>query len=487
MAVEGGSWREGLVGQPIAINPVISQNQTDQEISAVVYAPIEKLLVTHDADPGRRVYSLKLKEGLKWSDGKPLTSDDVIFTIRTIQDPESRSPLFKNWQGVVVERVSELQVQITLPSPYIFFEQNFLGLPVIPRHAFGSIPAANIRLSSYNLEPVSSGPYVLAGITKRKDGFIEEIRFARNKFFAGDKPFIKDFSFRFFYSEDDAEKAFRLRQIEGFGSLGPIILDQKKLPRAVMEKIKMPRYYAVFWNPSVNPLFKKLELREALSMAMDRERIAREAALGAGGVIGGPLFVNGETIAQVYDPEGARAKIESLKQESIELNVIVPNVDFLIKSAEIIKENWLAIGVAQVNIIALNQDDIINNVIRSRNYEAVIFGNVLENKLDLFPFWHSSQRFYPGLNLAMYQNNKVDQDIERIRQESGDLDRESILREMGAQIQKDSPAAFLFSLPYTYVHSKNLGGATFDGYIGAPSDRFANVEKWHLLKVRLLR
>ncbi len=486
--VEGGSYKEGLVGQPIALNPVISQNPADQEISAIIYAPLLKLIVTHEVDQARRVYSLKLKEGLKWSDGEPLTSDDVVFTIRTIQDPDAHSPLFKNWQGIIAERVSELQVQLTLPAPYIFFESNFSQLLVIPQHAFGNIPVANLRLSSYNLEPVSSGPYKFESSTKRKDGFVEEMRFVRNDNFAGSKPFITRFSFHFYKDMNDVQKAFELRRIQGFGALNPVTVDAKRFPQAVVETIPMLRYYAIFFNGSVNPLLKKVELRSALSMSIDRDRVVKEVTGRNGRVISGPLFLDGSDNAPEYNPEAARGKIKSLKQASIEISLVVPNVDFLIRTAEIIKENWLSVGVTSVNIIALNPDDLINNVVRSRNYEAVIFGNVLENKFDLFSFWHSSQRFYPGINLALYQNTKVDQDLEKIRQDAGDLDREALLNDVVSQIQKDSPAAFLFSLPYTYVHAKGLGGIDFKyQYIKTPADRFMNVEKWNVLTVRLVK
>ena len=93
----------------------------------------------------------KLRGGLIWDDGRPLTSDDVLFTMRTIQNLETNSPIYKNWQGVLVERISELQIKFTLPAPYVFFENNLSRLPIIPKHIFGTIPISNLRLSSYNL------------------------------------------------------------------------------------------------------------------------------------------------------------------------------------------------------------------------------------------------------------------------------------------------------------------------------------------------
>src|SRR3989338_6999231 len=99
-------------------------------------------------------WSITLKEKAFWSDGEPITTDDVIFTLDLIKDPESRSPLFNTWQGVEAERLSERQFRISLKTPYAFFSENLKNLRPIPGHAFENIPSANIRLSNYNLEPI---------------------------------------------------------------------------------------------------------------------------------------------------------------------------------------------------------------------------------------------------------------------------------------------------------------------------------------------
>ncbi len=223
-AVPGGAWREGVVGQPVAINPIISDNAADLDLSRLIYSPLSDLVENYEVTEDGKTYTLKLKEDLLWSNGVPLTSDDVVFTIEAVQDFESRSPLAKNWQGVVAERVSELRVTLVLPTLYAFFKENMEHLPVLPVHIFGSIPKSNFRLSSYNLEPVGSGPYRMENFSKRKDGFISEYHLVRNERFAGIKPYIKDFYFIFYESQEKMLKAFAERKIQGFGSLSPIPL-----------------------------------------------------------------------------------------------------------------------------------------------------------------------------------------------------------------------------------------------------------------------
>jgi len=494
VAVAGGSYKEGVLGQPIAVNPIISANQIDQDISRLIYSNLFDLIDDYEIEQEGRVYVLKLKESLLWDNGQPLTSDDVIFTIETIQDPDSQSPLAKNWKGVVAERVSELRVRLALPTPYVFFIQNIKKLPIIPVHIFGNIPAANLRLSSYNLEPVGSGPYRFESFTKRRDGFISQYRLAVNDNYHGQKPFIEDFYFVFYEEEQNLIKDFLLRNIDGFGSLIPF--DTSSLPpnNVVINHIPMPRYYSIFFNPNVNPTLKKEDFRYGLTAAINKRAILQEVFENRVELIDGPLgnFLesDGNKNRINYNPEEARRRLESLKTEKIEVTIVVPEIEFLKKTAEMIKEDWLSVGIDEVSLVTLPSNELLESVIRSNNYEMILFGNALEHPLDLFPFWHSSQRFYPGLNLSLYKNSRVDNLIEETRQ-AEDEDEQRLLAGLAQDlIVEETPAIFLFSIPYTYIHTKHLEGFLFDSYeefIITPSDRFIGVNDWHVARARVLK
>jgi len=483
--VPGGFYREGLVGQPQAINPIISLNPADLDISALIYSNLFELLSDYALSENGKVYVLKLKEGLKWSDGESLTSDDVLFTLKLIQDPETRSPLSKSWQGVVPERISELQLRLTLPAPYSFFENNLKRLPIIPKHIFSAIPTSNLKLSSYNLEPVGSGPYRFKAITKRKDGFVTEYRLVPNEYYYGEKPLIKNFYFKFYEDEKILEEALLLRKIDGFGSLVPINIDKYANTNFIIHKIKMFRYYAIFINANINPILKKKEVRQALDLAIDKEKIVKEIFGENGKAINIPT--PDDNLGARYSPEEARGTLANFK---LTLNLVVPEIDFLVRTAELIKDYWLQAGVEKVNIIVLTPDDLVTNVIKPRNYELLLFGNVLENVPDLFPFWHSSQRFYPGLNLALYANNRADVLLEKVRETTNPAEHQAFLDELFNIIKNDAPAVFLYTLPYTYLHTKKLVGFAWNDsndLIGAPSQRFKNVNQWSIAKIRVIK
>ena len=216
----GGQYREGKIGQPIFINPVISGNEADRDIASLVYSSLSDLISDYQIEEETN-YLVKLKQNLLWNDGQPLTSDDVLFTVKTIQDPDTHSPLFQAWQGIVVERVSELQIRFVLRNSYVFFADSLRNLPIMPQHIFGKIPAANLRLSNYNLEPVGSGLYEYDRFSKRKDGFITQYQLMMNENYFGKKPYIEKFIFKFYENEDDLISAFNRREIDGFGGISP--------------------------------------------------------------------------------------------------------------------------------------------------------------------------------------------------------------------------------------------------------------------------
>lgn len=493
MPIAGGAYHEGFLGQPTALNPIISQNPIDQEISAIIFSRLSDLLSNHDVSTDGRTYILKLKENLKWDDGEPLTSDDVIFTVKTAQNSEVRSPFAKSWQGVAVERDSELGIKLTLPLPYIFFINNIDWLPIIPKHIFGAIPTENFRLSDYNFEPVGNGPYKFSNFTKKKNGFISQYHFVPNENYSGEKPYINDFYFNFFQNSDDLSRAIELHDINGYGSATPIDFNISKTRGLTTQKLAMPDYYAVFFNQNSNPILKDDNIRAALTAAIDKNQIVREALNGNGLDINAPGFVSDNPLIgdnSSYDQDAAKKLISDFKtknkNERINIVLTIPNVDFLKRTAELIKTDWQNIGVDQVGIKTFNPNDPGNGTIKSRDYEMLLFGNILENPVDLFPFWHSSQRIYPGFNLALYQSQKVDNLIETIRQTSDEAKQKDLLDQTQNAILADMPAIFLFSLPYTYTHTGDLGGFN-ENFITNPAERFRNVNEWYTAQVRVIK
>ena len=109
--IPGGEYIEGVVGQPLYVNPVLAgSNDADADLAALVYSGLFKydpegkltadLAENFEISEDKLTYSFHLKKDVKWHDGEPFTADDVLFTIQAIQDPAYKSPLRQSWQGV---------------------------------------------------------------------------------------------------------------------------------------------------------------------------------------------------------------------------------------------------------------------------------------------------------------------------------------------------------------------------------------------------
>jgi len=504
--VESGKYIEGVVGQPKFINPIISNTDTDRDLAQITYADLSDLSDRYTTSDDGKTWNVFLKTDLLWSDGKPLTSDDIIFTIETIQDSEAHSPLFTTWQGIVAERISELEIEFNLRNPYAFFSDNIQDLKIIPRHIFGAIPASNLKLSNYNLEPVGSGPYIYKNYSLRKDGFITEYNFEANPNYSGKKPFIQKLSVKFFQGSDELIDAFNSRRIDGFGNLSPKNIDKIKITNKISE-LKMPRYYAVFLNQNMHDGLKDAAVREALNLATDKNKIIGEVFAGKAEAANQPLTssIEGydqkigmedfsiETASTTLDKAGwlpnketgIREKKIGKNTVKLEFQIIVPQIQFLVDTANIIKDGWKNIGV-ELSLITLNPNDINEEIIKTRNYQMLIFGNILKNNPDIFSFWHSSEKFYPGLNLSLYQNKKADDAIEAIRKELDPQKRIEKTNGLQSIISADRPAIFLFSPYYLYASVKNLGGMGENALV-TPSDRFQNIGDWYLQTSRVFK
>ncbi len=513
----GGRFTEGMVGQPQYLNPVIASTETDRDLVAMMYSPLTDLAQSITNSTDTKTWTVRLKENLTWQDGKKITSDDVAFTVGSIQNPDANSPLFGSWQGVAVHRVSELELQFTLGSPYAFFKDTLAGLYVLPGHIFGGTPVGNWRLSDYNLKPVGSGPYQFDSYEKNDNGFISA--YTLQAWNGGQtKALIQNFAFNFFDSRSALIAAFNSGAIDGFGNASADELALIKRPYET-SLWRTSGYYALFFNQSKNLALQDSHVRAALSEAIDRTSLihtvfplsglsGRENS-GENGTYGavpdfGPVPMDAHYFTPIdattsldlasttldkagwqLGPDGTRAKTIQKSVIPLSLHLVVPQIDFLMKTAEYLKNAWQPLGVS-TTISFDSAENIASNTIKNRDYEALLFGNILGPSSDLFSFWDSSERFYPGLNLAIYDNPKADMLIAATRKNFDDAARAKQFAELEADIVNDYPAIFLYSPDYIYVSTKSLQGVS-SGLLSDLSDRFRGVNTWYLNTARVLK
>ncbi len=167
------------------------------------------------------------------------------------------------------------------------------------------------------------------------------------------------------------------------------------------------------------------------------------------------------------------------------MSLVTVNDPTLLLAAELLKQQWLKAGIG-LQIKSYGFSQLSSEFLKPRNYESLLFGQVLGQIPDLFPFWHSLQAKDPGLNLSLYENNQADKLLESIRQTFDPAERQQKLEQLQEVILKDAPAVFLFQPDFVYLTSPIIKGIEA-GPITDPSKRFVNVENWYIKTKRFWR
>lgn len=470
----GGNYREGIVGQPVFINPVIPSTDTDKDLSKLIFSNIFDLADSIKREADNKTYTVRLKGNLRWQDNEKLTTDDVIFTLQIIQNPDANSPFSTNWQGITTERVSELEVRFVLQNPYAFFEEDHLkNFFVIPKHIFADTAVENMKFSIYGLRPVGSGPYVVSNYKNDSKGVITSIRLQKNSRYSGPKPYLPSLTFKFYKNAADLIKAYNAGQIDGLGLSTPESLAEITL-RSKTNYFQSSRQYAVFINQTTdNAQLRDIKVRRALSESVDRDFIVKSIFNGSATPLYGPT-------TYTKRPEN-KADLSILN--GVTATLTVPEESFLVRTAEILKGTWESHG-AKITLRIMPTKNIEDSVLRITDYEMLIFGNIIKQGEDLYAFWDSSRRFYPDENLSLYQNSAVDNLLEAYRRNFDGTTRNTRLTNISNLIASDFPAVFLYSPDYVYVSTPRLGGLDTTRVINTSADRFNTIEKWYVVTKR---
>ena len=509
----GGSLVEGIIGTPRFINPVLASSDADRDLVGLVYSGLMRpdnrggleldLAESYKISDDGLTYTFTLKPKLLWSDKKPLTADDIVFTVEEAKDPNVKSPRRASWEGVAIEKIDERVVVFTLKKPYApFLENTTIG--ILPKHIWEDASSEQMIFSEFNVNPVGSGPYKVKNIRRNNSGIANSYTLARNKYFALNAPYLKEIILKFYPSEEAVVEAYKLGAVTSVGGISSRSAEIAGENSTNMKTLFLPRVFAVFFNQSNNPALAYKEVREALDLATDKNKIIQDVLGGYAvglhypippGTFGSIVEDKATRRDHAPDVEGAKRKLEAagwkyneedkvyektIKKEKVKLEFALATSDVqeLKAAADELTAMWNAIG-AKVRINIFETGDLNQNIIRSRKYDALLFGIVVGRDPDPFAFWHSSQRNDPGLNIASYANIKVDKILEEARGTGANEKRESLYQDFEREVVKDTPAIFLFSPQFIYVLPKHMRSTVDIESITVPSERFSQIHTWY--------
>ncbi|MDA1038529.1 MAG: peptide ABC transporter substrate-binding protein [bacterium] len=506
----GGEYTEGLVGEPQFVNPILSPASTvDMDITRLVFRGlfifdpvlglIPDLATSHEVSEDEKTYTITLRENVLWHDGEPMSAQDVAFTFQSIANPEYKSPLAQTFRGITVEVIDNTTVQFQLPEPFAPFLSS-LTVGILPLHIWEGVAPKRALLTNLNLQPIGNGPYKFEKFSKDQNGAIRSYALTRNGDFYGEKPMLETVTFKFYSDLQSAIDALKNKNIEGLGFIPEDKTPDLEESRVVqLLRPTIPQETVIFLNEARNSILKDEDVRRALNMAIDRDRIIETVFHGNATPLSGPLLPGGSVEVPApteLDFDGAIALLEAdkwkidpistFRQKDIDnddepnqltIELVTLDAPDMISVAEAIKQSWKVIGVnAQVRIVP--QVNFNSEVIKPRAYDALLTGILFGADTDPFPFWHSSQTSDPGVNLAGYSNRKVDEALETAR---GTINEEARLTAYTAfqeLIIEDIPALFLLQPTYPYAAASKIKGIELEHLI-APADRFNRIETWY--------
>ncbi len=506
----GGSFTEGIVGTPRYINPALAITRADQDLTSLIYSGLVKIspfgeLVNDVAsnitvsDDGL-TYNITLHEDISFHDGTTLTADDVIYTILLIQDPDLKSPLRGNWTNVTVEKLGDFELNVVLEDAYAPFSENFT-LGIMPAHAWSGLPIEQLPFSKLNTEPIGSGSFMVTDSKLDSSGLINHYTLsAFGKHVTNPK--VSTIEFDFFQNEELLMEALMTDQIDATAYIPPPRIAEINSTKYQLIEESLPRTFGVFFNQNRSVALRDASVREALSVALDRNEIIEQSFFGHGVPINTPTtFANPElkssdgidTIATTSTKDQAISVLEAggwnknsldqwekdIGEETIILSIVLrtSNTPLFESLSSIVAKQWIAIGI-EVVTEQFEQTGLVQSVIRPRDFEALLFGHDITRTYDLYPVWHSSQKDDPGINISQYANIAVDDLLADARSEQSEELRLEKLKEASEIITSERPAVFIAQPTLTYVISKKIVAAEMHN-LGRTSDRFSNIAEWH--------
>jgi len=612
----GGKYIEGVVGQPRFINPIYGEtNDIDRTLIDLVFSGlmtydnqgkiVKDLASDYSILNNGKTYSFTIKDNILWHDSKPLTTDDIIFTIKTIQNSDYKSPLRANWIDVDVEKISDKTLKFHLKSPYNSFLEN-CTVKIIPKHIWQTILPENFALSYYNLQPIGSGVFEFIKTDQTNTGFIKTINLSSNRKYYNAPSHIASLDFQFFEKKEDLIRSANAKQINGF-TLASLdnneVLAESEIKQGWLKNEKfsvysfsLPRYLAVFFNNQKGALFSDINLRKGLSYSVDKNELVEkiysetknkisivdspilpdffdynkptniynldiekaktfldksgfklnEQGLREKITIKKPAFQftsylkvgsKGKEVTEIQaclnrlSPEifgvllkdetngtyskltenavtefqkkylsdakptgetgaGTRKKLNELclttpqNSQPLKFILVTINQPQLLKVANLLKDYWQKLGVTvEINAVSLTD---LKPIIKNRSYDALLYGQALGFGTDLYPFWHSSQKIDPGLNLSFYENKDLDKLLKDLRETTDEEIKKQKLELAQNMIVNDSPALFLYNPDYVYWASDKIKGIDTTKIID-PAKRFSNINNWYINTKRVWR
>lgn len=495
------------LSDPEQLNPLTSNDAAASEILQYIF----QSLLTRDprslelkpliaaARPvisnDHRRYTFAIRRDAHFQDGKPLTGEDVLFSLKAIKCPLVNAPFLRVYFDSVVDArlLDEFTIQFTIKEPYFLNESVLGGIDVLPRHYYDPAdllkevtlaelgrPAAQLSAKvkkfaddfnkNYSRSPMGSGPYRFTGW---KTG--REIELTRDEKYWGygkdgvDQPYLDRYKYRIINNLDAALVTLKSGGLDEM-NLNPIQHTRGTNSDRFKAEFRKYEYFApnysyIGWNNN-HPIFRDPRVRRAMTYFTNRQQMVKTILFGLGQVVEGPIYFfrpeyDKGLPSYDYDPakglallkeagwadtdgDGLLDKVIDGQSVPFRFEIKVNSGNSTRKSVALVLQDELKKHGIAASVRELDWTIFLADV-QSRKFDAILLGWAMSvNEPDAYQVWHSSQAANKGSNHIGFKNPRVDQILEQYRREFDARKRVDLYREFQRILSDQQPYTFLF-------------------------------------------
>ncbi len=504
-----GDWlvyHEG--SDPEQLNPLTSSDAVSSDITGYIF----EALLTRDprtleikpyiaeARPeiaqDKLTYTFKIRKDARFQDGRPLTGEDVLFSVKAVKCPFVNAPFLRVYFNSLVdaELLDPYTIRFRTKEPYFRNESVLGGITLLPRHHYdpenllqritvkalaqdpAKLPPEAKQFGenfnkNYNRNPLGSGPYKFNGWKTGRD-----LELIRHRDYWGngkegiDQPHLDRLKFRFVNNMDAALNRMKSGSLDYIEALQPVQAVRGTSSTRFNQEFRKYEYYSptytyLGWN-NEHPIFRDKKVRQAMTYFTDRKLIVKSVLFGLGEVVDSHIYLfrpeyDKSLVGYPYDPPKASAllaeagwrdtdgdgvldKIIDGKKTQLRFEIKVNSGNALRKSVALVLLDELKKHGIAASVRELDWTIFLNDV-KNHTFDAVVLGwGMPTDEPDAYQVWHSSQAANKGSNAISYKNSRVDEILEISRREFDAQKRVEMYKEFQQILHEEQPYTFLF-------------------------------------------
>ncbi len=502
----GGIYTEGVTDKITSINPIYATTDSEKAASSLVYSSLlsydttgklrGKLASNWYVSPDGKLWTIKLRNKLRWSDNTPLTADDVAYTLNLVKNPEINSPLIDNWKNVDIKVKDPTTLELTTPTPYLSLP-NALTFGILPKHILANKSAADITALSTKAPQkiIGSGAFKLHSVETRNKQPVWS--FVVNPYYYGVKPLLKQIVIRIYPNQNAMLDGLKKGEINAANNVSLDKINQFSNSHQIVQMDTTDGVFALFNNTSDS--LNNPQLRAALRIGINRQQIIQQINDGANvrpvRALETPL-ANGiyQSVDQLKQPEFNRKLAEDfldkagwLRQngsdyrvknnQPLAINIVTIKSTNYAKVADMIAKSWRELGV-DAKVTKVDASTAQQSILSPRNYDVLVYQYHLGADPDQYSYWAGKEASDAGLNYANYKSKRADVYLANGRSAINVQKRESSYLAFTKQWLADAPAVALYQSSAYFVVQKGINTLQNGGYLTDIGGRFYNINTW---------